>query len=69
MREHGQTAVRAARPLLLWSIPIKLHPVCVGVAEINGFTDTVNRRTIALAIESAHLQQPFRPVPNLRKVL
>jgi len=64
MREYGQIAVRAARPLLLRFVPIKLHPVSVRGAEIDGFTDTVIRRSFERNIgfkQSSERGCQFRP--------
>lgn len=46
MREHVQAAIGTVRPLFLWPVPIKLDPVVVGVAEIEGLADAVIRRSI-----------------------
>src|SRR5262249_715836 len=39
--EHRKPAVRTARPLLTWPIPIKLDPVVIGIAQIERFAHAV----------------------------
>jgi hypothetical protein len=43
-REHRQPAVGSTRPLFFGAIPIKLHPVTIGIAQIECFADAVIRR-------------------------
>src|SRR5213592_958240 len=45
-REHRQPAVGSTRPLFFGAIPIKLHPVTIGIAQIECFADAVIRRAL-----------------------
>src|SRR5215207_9559477 len=46
LREHGQLAVRGARPLLVRFIPIEFHAVLVGVAQVKRLAHAMVRGAV-----------------------
>lgn len=61
-RIHCQLAFRISGPLLLRTVPVELNTVAVGIAQIEGFADTVVGCSIELY---SGAQQAFKGVAQL----
>src|ERR1700686_1618221 len=57
VREHRKRAIRLARPLFLWPVPIELDAVLVGVAQIQRLADAVIAGAIELNAGADHAMQ------------